>query len=190
MRLARLSLVLRFDPGLMNIAKETEAPRPSWLRRIVIGRNPKLTFARILLTIVVFFLVTHFALLPIRVEGVSMLPTYHENQVNFVNRLAYLRSEPKRGDVVGIRLAGPSIMFLKRIIALPGETLEFRQGQAYVTGQPLPEPYIKYPCQWDIDAETLGPDEYYVVGDNRSMPHADHTKGKAGRGRIVGKILL
>src|SRR6267142_1899783 len=95
---------------------DSETPPPSWLRVVAIGRNPKFTFVRIVILVVGCFLISHYVLLPIRVEGVSMLPTYRGNRVNFVNRLAYFRSEPQRGDVVGIRLAGPSVMYLKRII--------------------------------------------------------------------------
>jgi signal peptidase I len=119
-----------------------------------------------------------------------MLPTYKENGINFVNRLAYKFSDPKRGDVVAIRLAGPSLMYMKRIIGLPGETVGFHAGHAVINGQILDEPYVKLGCDWEHESRRLGPEEYYFVGDNRSMPQIDHTEGKAERKRIVGKILL
>src|SRR5205807_1555665 len=119
----------------------TEAPPlPGWWRVILIGRRPRLTMLRIVIWVVACFVVTKFVLLPIRVQGVSMLPTYKENRVNFVNRLAYVHSQPKRGDVVAIRLAGPSIMFLKRIVGLPGETVGFHEGRLLINGQVLDEP--------------------------------------------------
>ncbi len=119
-----------------------------------------------------------------------MLPTY-SGGLNFVNRLAFLGHGPRRGDVVAIRLAGESIMFMKRVVGLPGETVTFSNGHLLVDGRPLEEPYVKFKCNWDFVPErsTLGDDEYYVVGDNRSMPHLDHTQGAAKRERIVGKIL-
>ena len=163
---------------------------PSRLRTLVIGRNPKRTMIRVIVLICSCFVIFKFVFLPIQIEGVSMLPTYRSNGVNFVNRLAYRFHEPRRGDVVAIRLAGPSVMYMKRIIALPGESLAFHEGRAYINGNLLEEPYVKFPCAWEEESGQLGPSEYYVVGDNRSMPQADHYQGKADRGRIVGKVLL
>ena len=80
---------------------------PRWLQIVVIGRNPKVTLVRVAVLIVTCFVVFRFILLPARIEGISMLPTYKDRSVNFVNRLAYRWHEPRRGDVVGIRLAGP-----------------------------------------------------------------------------------
>ena len=157
---------------------------------LTIGRRPKATLARIIVLVVTCFIVFNFWLLPIRIDGISMLPTYHTGQINCVNRLAYLRHEPRRGDIVSIRLAGPSVMFMKRIIGLPGETVSFQNGRAYINGQPLAEPYAKLPCDWQSEPVLCGPTQYYVVGDNRSTSFAGHTQGRAERNRIVGKLLL
>jgi len=92
--------------------------------------------------------------------------------------------------VVAIRLAGEHVMYLKRIIALPGETIAFHEGHAIVNGKMLNEPYVKFPCNWEVPPEEVGPDEYYVVGDNRTMDYEGHTQGRATRDRIVGKVLL
>lgn len=171
-------------------------PRPHWLRVVVIGRRPKATLVRIALLVVVCFVTFKYCLLPIRVQGISMEPTYRTGQVNLVNCLAYLRHEPQRGDIVSVRLsrpgglAAPKIMYMKRIIALPGETVEFRRGRVYVNGQPLDEPYLKLPCDWSHVPIVCGEGQYYVVGDNRSMPFELHEQGRAERERIVGKVLL
>jgi signal peptidase I len=162
---------------------------PLW-QRVVIGRNPKRTLIRTGTLAVVCLIVFKFILLPIRVEGPSMLPTYRNHGVNFVNRLAYLFHEPQRGDVVAIRTSGYHNMYMKRIIGLPGETVEFRDGQAIINGQPLNEPYVRSRCFWEAEPRTLGPFEFYCVGDNRSMAKADHYEGKTERVRIVGKVLL
>jgi signal peptidase I len=174
----------------METLLEAPVQSPSLLRKVVIGRDPKRTMQRVVILIVVCFLVAKFILLPIQISGPSMLPTYGERGINFVNRVAYMFHEPRRGDVVAIRLAGPSIMFMKRIIGLPGETVTFHEGHVYIDGKLLDEPYVRFPCSWEHEPRTLGPFEYYVVGDNRSMPQVDHTEGKAPRERIVGKVLL
>jgi signal peptidase I len=170
----------------------------SWLRTILIGRNPRRTTLRLLVVVAVVVLLRYFVLIPIQVDGPSMLPTYHQGKVDIVNRLAYLWHGPQRGDVVAIRfsgvsrLSGKSLMLMKRVVGLPGETVEFVNGRLLINGRPRDEPYLKYPCTWDFRPEhwQLGDDEFYVVGDNRSMPQEDHFKGAAKLDRIVGKVLL
>ncbi len=119
-----------------------------------------------------------------------MLPTYKEDGINFVNCLAYVAKPPQRGDVVAIRYAGRSVMLCKRIVALPGEQIAFHKGHIEINGETLDEPYVKKPCNWEHAAERLGPNEYYVVGDNRSMDFDQHMQGIADRSKIVGRILL
>ena len=168
---------------------------PGWVRVAVVGRNWKLTLARLIVFVVTAFVVFRFILLPVRVEGISMLPAYRNGSVNFVNRLAYLRHGPQRGDVVGIRLSNPgimwpSIMYLKRVIGLPGETVAFVNGTVLINGRTLDEPYEKLDCDWNLPPVRLGPNQYFVVGDNRSMPSEFHTFGKVGRDHVVGKAIL
>ena len=179
-------MIVRNQAGQSN-----NQPRSaSWLRIVVIGRNPRVTLVRVAVLIVTCFVVFKFILLPARIEGISMLPTYQDRSVNFVNRLAYHWHEPRRGDVVGIRLAGPHVMYMKRIIGLPGETVAFVGGRVLINDEVLDEPYEKSPCDWNLLPVKLGPDEYFVVGDNRTMPSENHVFGKAGRDRIVGKAIL
>ncbi len=163
---------------------------PKWVSTLVIGRRPKRTLIRLVFLLVGSVVIFKFVLLPIRVEGASMLPTYRERGVNFVNRLAYRTHGPRRGDVVAIRYAGEKIMLMKRVIGLPGETVSFRDGKVFVNGSPLDEPYVKLPTNWNLPQEMVGPNQYYVVGDNRSMRESDHVKGRAERKRIVGRVLL
>ena len=167
------------------------AQAPTWLQRVVIGRDPKRTLVRVAALVVVCFVVFKFVLVPVYVDGGSMLPTYKENGVNFVNRLAYLFHEPRRGDVVAIGLqAGQHVMYLKRIVGLPGEAVAFHRGRLFINGKLLDEPYVKLSCDWEHEPEQVGPDQYYVVGDNRDMPWGDHTHGRAARNHIVGKVVL
>jgi signal peptidase I len=167
-----------------------QRPLPRWVSVVVMGRNPKATLMRVALLIVTCFVVFKYILLPIRVEGISMQPTYRDRSVNFVNRIAYLRHGPQRSDVVSIRLAGIHRMFMKRIIGLPGETVAFENGRAMINGEVLDEPYEKWPCDWNRTPVQLGPDEYFVVGDNRTMPWELHKMGIVHRDHIVGKAIL
>ncbi len=73
---------------------------------------------------------------------------------------------------------------------MPGEQIAFHKGHIEINGETLDEPYVKKPCNWEHAAERLGPNEYYVVGDNRSMDFDQHMQGIADRSKIVGRILL
>ena len=183
-------------PALNQIIPVSSSPpMPGWVRVVLIGRNWKLTLARLIVLVVTCFIVFRFILLPVRVEGISMLPTCQNGSVIFVNRLAYTRHGPKRGDVVGIRLSDPSVMwpslmYLKRVIGLPGESVTFMNGEVFINGHALHEPYEKFNCDWDLPPVKLGPTEYFVVGDNRTMPPQFHVFGKVKRDHIVGKAVL
>lgn len=171
------------------MATATDKAEPGWLQIALIGRNPRWTLARIGVLVLLALVVPRFVLLPIRVQGVSMLPNYRENSIRFVNGLAYWFAEPRRGDVVAIRFAGKHVMLLKRVVGLPGEEIAFHEGHVVINGKALEEPYVEYPCNWEIPPEKIGLNQFYVVGDNRSMFDQDHTKGRADRERIVGKVL-
>ena len=170
-----------------------EPPPGSLLKRFLVGRNPKRTLVRAAVLAVAAVITFRFILLPIRVTGISMEPTYHDKTVNIINRVAYFRSKPKRGDVVGAKMSNMSknvhVMLLKRIIALPGETVVIRRGTVYVDGEALEERYLQNQQPWDEEPGLLKPDEYYLIGDNRSMPKEQHDHGKAEISQIVGKII-
>lgn len=161
------------------------------MQRVLIGRNPKRTLVRIVILVVLSTVLFKFVLQPIRVEGGSMLPTYKDRSIHLVNRLAYVFHEPRRGDVVAIRLqAGEHVMYMKRIIGLPGESVEFRHGHLYINGNRMDEPYVMFRCSWNHEPQPVGPDQVYVVGDNRAMPWEDHVKGRGSRDQVVGKVIL
>lgn len=187
---------------------------PHWLRVVLIGRRPRVTLLRAAVLALVTLVVFGFVLLPVRIEGPSMLPEFRPGSLHLVNRLAYWRRPPQRGDVVAIRISGreytgrellgdlvrlrvnfrrlfrPSVMYLKRVVGLPGETVQFVEGRLLINGRPLEEPWRRAPCDWTLPPRTLGPDQFFVVGDNRSQHPEEHTFGAAERARIVGKVIL
>jgi signal peptidase I len=97
---------------------------------------------------------------------------------------------PSRGDIVAIKLAGPHVLYLKRIIALPGERISLSAGQVYINGMPLPEPYVRNKSGWDVPEVTLTTREYFVIGDNRGMRAKDHDFGRVDVSRIAGKVVF
>jgi signal peptidase I len=118
-----------------------------------------------------------------------MEPTYQNGTFNFCCRWRYLFSKPKRHEVVTVRLAGSKVMLLKRVVALEGERVEFRHGKLFVDEKEKDEPYIHYPCNWNLPPRQVEKDSVYVVGDNRNMPIENHLFGQASVKRIVGVPL-
>jgi signal peptidase I len=131
-----------------------------------------------------------FLLIPTRGEGVSMRPTLAHGQLAFINRLAYSRNPPARGDIVALRLAGPSVVYIKRIIGLPGERVVIEAGTVWIDGRRLEEPYVVFRRSWDVPELVLRDREYLVIGDNRDMPPRQHDFGKASRQRILGRVVI
>lgn len=119
-----------------------------------------------------------------------MLPTYRSDTFNLVNRLSYVRASPRRGDVVAIRLAGPNVVYVKRIVGLPGERVAIVGGQVHVNGEVMLEPYVKHRRPWDVGEVTLAPDEYFVMGDNRGMSPGEHDFGRVDGWRILGRVMF
>jgi len=156
---------------------------------IVVGRHPRATLLRAAALAAAAFLTFRYLLLPIRLEGISMLPSYTTGTLNFVNTLPYRWRAPRRGDVVAIRMAGRQVMYVKRLVGLPGERIEFEHGFVQIQGEPLDEPYVRNRGDWNLPGITLGPDEYFVVGDNRGMRIEEHELGRARRERLVGPLL-
>jgi signal peptidase I len=130
-----------------------------------------------------------YVLIPFRIQGHSMAPTYQDGGFNFCNRLRFVFSGPQQQDVVAIRLAGQSIMLLKRVVALEGDVVEFRAGRLFVNSRPVEEPYVHDPFAWDLPPRTVARGQVYVVGDNRRVPMHIHQFGQTAIDRIIGGPL-
>jgi signal peptidase I len=144
---------------------------------------------RVFLVSLCAYLFFGFVCIPFTIQGISMEPTYPDGGVNFCWRLRYLFSEPERHDVVAVRFAGRRVMLLKRVVAQEGEQVEFRAGRLYVNGKEMEEPYVRFPCNWNLSARRVEKDCVYVVGDNRSMPIENHHFGQTSKIRIIGVPL-
>jgi len=122
---------------------------------------------------------------PVVISGDSMAPAYQDGQPNYINRLAYWSHPPQRGDVVGIRLDKDEYS-IKRVIGVPGDRIEFRRGTVVVNGKALDEPYVQRPLLWWLRPVQLGPNEYFVMGDNRTYSWL----GSVAKQSIVGKAVF
>src|SRR6266849_2530297 len=152
----------------------------SWGRDLVIALS-------LAIVIIIFFYQ------PVKVEGTSMTPLISDQERIFINKFVY-RFEPiGRGDVVVFWYPlDRSKSFIKRVVALPGETVEIRQGRVYVNGKRLNEPYV---LPQFTDVSTFGPvrvppDEYFVMGDHRASSNDSRVFGPVPTHYIYGKAVF
>jgi len=162
----------------------------SLIRRILIGKSPRRTLRVALLLTMLTFVVCRYVVLPVRVQGLSMEPTFRDRSIHLAYMLAYAKNGPQRGDIVLISMSGNRTMYMKRVLALPGERISFMGGQLFVDGKPISEGYLKERGSWTMPEMSLWADEYFVAGDNRSVDISYHTLGSVYRKDILGGILF
>lgn len=104
---------------------------------------------------------------PYRVEGPSMETSLHNTERLFINRLVYRLHPPRRGNVVVIELPNEDITIIKRIIGLPGETIEIKDGSVFIDSERLEEPYLDQQTLDILYPVQIPEDHYFVMGDNR-----------------------
>ncbi len=152
----------------------------SWLKEIF--------FATLTAVLIIVFLVQ-----PVRVEGNSMQPRLYDNERVFVNKILYRVSDIDRGDIVVFWYPGnTSKSFIKRVIGLPGETVEIRDGLVFLDGRPYREPYVSPEFE---DRSDFGPVEvparhYFVMGDHRSTSNDSRSWGTLSSNLIFGKAVF
>lgn len=124
----------------------------------------------LLIALAVVFVIHHFVFYLSTVEGSSMEPTLEDGEWLFVNKVIYYLDKPNRGDIVILKdpRNGVDQYLVKRIIGLPGETVEIMNYTVYINGEPLDEPYTDVHVEnGDLPPVTLEEDHYFVMGDNR-----------------------
>lgn len=160
------------------------------LRELVFGKSVGRTLVRGLLVGLLILVLSKSLVIPIRATGISMEPTFADGQLLFFNAVAYRVGRPARGDVVVITLAADDAVLVKRVVALPGERVRIEDGQVFVDDRPLEEPYVLKASRWNVEELVLGPGEFFVIGDNRSMAQRLHTFGTVGRERLYARLLF
>ena len=130
---------------------------------------------------------------PVRVEGTSMLPMLEDQDRLFINKIAYRVGEIHPGDVVVFQYPHDHTKsYIKRVIATPGDALRIDHGSVYVNGKRLPEPYV--PNRFSDDRSqpemVLSKDEYFVMGDHRSISSDSRDFGPVDRSLIYGKAVF
>jgi signal peptidase I len=150
-----------------------------------------------LLAIIIVVPIRMFIAQPFIVSGASMDTTFENGQYLIVDQLSYYLHEPDRGDVVIFRYPrDPSKFFIKRVIGLPGDTVNIEESnvtiinETYPNGLTLDEPYIKSMEAAAPFSEVLGPREYFVMGDNRDQSSDSRVWGVLQEERIIGRAWL
>jgi signal peptidase I len=123
-----------------------------------------------------------------QVQGQSMEPNLHTAQRLVVEKVTYRFHGPRTGDIVVLDLpeAGPELL-IKRVIGLPGDTISSQDGQVYINGEPLEEPYITSPGGRDIPEQIVPPLHVFVMGDNRQFSNDSRNFGPVPIDHIIGR---
>jgi signal peptidase I len=130
---------------------------------------------------------------PVKVEGTSMMPRLNDQERIFINKFVYRLEQIHRGDVVVFWFPRDTTKsYIKRVIGVPGDTVEIVRGEVYVNGKKLAEPYIlqQYRGDQTVLPARIGPGEYYVLGDHRNSSNDSRAWGTVPRSFIYGKAEL
>jgi signal peptidase I len=147
------------------------------------------------LSVVIAIVVILFLYQPVRVEGTSMMPTLVNEERIFINKFVYRfgLADIGRGDMVVFWFPkDPSKSYIKRVIGVPGDRVEVREGTVWVNGKPLNETYVtaenRDSASWP--ATTLDADQYFVLGDHRNSSNDSRAWGMVPRSYIYGKAVF
>ena len=183
--------------------------RPWSLMRAVIRE----LFETVILVLLIF-LVLHLSIQNFRVEGPSMRPTLEAGEYVLVNKLVYLRFNPQelarlvpflevddrtvfpfhapaRGEVIIFQFPrDESRDFVKRVIGMPGDTVEIKQGRVFVNGEPLNEPYITLSDNGSMAPVRVSQEAYFVMGDNRPASNDSRDWGSVPKEKVIGRAWV
>lgn len=149
-----------------------------------------------LIALAIVIPIRYFLFQPFFVSGASMEPNFQSGEYLLIDEISYRFREPQRGEVVVFKYPkDSSVLFIKRIIGLPGETVEINDGKVIIynlefpKGKVLEEPYIKSDTVGNLKI-SLKKDEYFVLGDNREHSSDSRSWGPVPRKNIIGRAWV
>jgi signal peptidase I len=167
-------------PGPAQAEPAKANPLSLWLRDIAIAIGASV-------------LIVLFLYQPVKVEGTSMLPRLEDRDRLFINKFVYHFEDIHRGDVVVFHYPrDPEKSYIKRVIALPGDRLRIDRGEVYLNGRHLPEPYVpdEFRDMKSMPETVIPDDEYFMMGDHRSISSDSREFGPVDRDLIYGKAVF
>jgi signal peptidase I len=164
---------------------------PSFAQAVLLDWVPTLVIALIIALVVRSYVMAAFY-----IPSSSMEPTLLEHDRLIANKFSYVFhiDTPKYGDIVIFRFPKDAPKnqrdFIKRVIGLPGDIVEIKDGKVFVNGKALEEKYVKEAPQYDWGPETVPSGDYFVMGDNRNNSYDSHVWGFLPADHVVGKALF
>jgi len=144
-----------------------------------------------ILMAIVITAIFHTMIASFKVYGTSMYPSILPGEYIMVSKTSYFFNQPQRGDIIVFHSPrNPETDLIKRIIAIPGDTVEIKKGTVFINGVSLSEPYISEAPRYDYKPQEIVNDQYFVLGDNRNNSSDSHGGWTAPRKYIVGKAWL
>jgi signal peptidase I len=141
--------------------------------------------------VLIAIFITLFLAQATQVYGQSMEPNLHAGQRLIVEKISYRLHSPRRGDIIVLRLPEQRGSFLiKRVIGLPGETIEIRDQRVFIDGQPLNEPYLNQPLRHTMSPHHIPEDSLFVMGDNRGFSNDSRSFGPVPLSNVVGRAWI
>lgn len=146
-----------------------------------------------LIALIAVLAIRYFFVQPFLVSGASMEPTFSGGDYLLIDEISYRFREPQRGEVVVFKYPGDErLYYIKRIIGLPGEKVEIKNGKIVVNGIVLSEGYLPLGLNTTGKEESVvvGPDEYFVLGDNRNFSFDSRSWGTLSKSELIGLVRL
>jgi signal peptidase I len=155
----------------------------------------------IIISLIIILPIRYFIIQPFYVKGASMEPSFHDHEYLIIDEISYRFHSPERGDIVVFRYPeNPQEYFIKRIIALPGEKVEVRDGRVFIYNDKYPEGFVldesayladdvrTYDASGEI--KTMRNNEYFVLGDNRTASKDSRSFGAVADSFLTGRVML
>jgi signal peptidase I len=183
------------EPSLLEPAEEQPVQTPAQHSRPVIGLGPISLLRDVAISVALAVILIVFIYQPVKVEGTSMMPGLTDQERIFVNKYEYKLSASNihRGDLIVFHYPkDPRESYIKRVVGLPGDTVEMRDGEVYVNSEKLIEPYVQpdYRGHDFMQLEVVPADNYFVLGDHRDSSSDSRSWGFVDRPKIYGKAVL
>ncbi|WP_338055189.1 signal peptidase I [Sulfobacillus harzensis] len=153
--------------------------------------NARTTILTIVIALVIALVVRSFVVETFSVSGNSMRPTFHNADRVLVDKLAYLWSQPRTGQIIVFQSPeDPTQDWIKRVIGVPGDTVSIRNNVVYINGKRYPEPFLKYRHSINVPPTKVPTGYLWVLGDNRPVSDDSRYWGLLPESRVKGQAIL